>query len=290
MIEKITPNQIPDVVEFTIPNFDKYNPRGDSKRPTWFRMENSYGASLGSAGLDWVSVSVWPHLVASRNNLSEGSSGSHSDLTEGSSELQRVSARFSIPLFCRLWKLKAPRIKRAIADLHMAGLIDISHALARYERTYERTNDTNERTNALDVKKENPPPQKPEAEEDVSTARQLFDLWNENCSPLPKVRKLTSGIREKIKTRLEEEPDLGYWRTAISHLATSKYCQDSKWADFHWLIKNDTNHTKAFANKYGGEDVGPAPGEIPCEKTNPIGYAKYLIALERGETYHGELR
>jgi hypothetical protein len=96
-------------------------------------------------------------------------------------------------------------------------------------------------------------------EPDEFNPRILFELWNTHSGRLPKVLKLTESMKRKINARWTEEPNLAYWEAAIKNMATSSFCLEGGWADFHWLIKNDTNHMKAASGKYKNRGAPKKP-------------------------------
>lgn len=95
-------------------------------------------------------------------------------------------------------------------------------------------------------------------------ARKIFNLWNETCSPLSKVRTLTPSRSRKVKIRLAENPNLDYWSGIILRMAKSEFCCSGNWATFDWLFTNDTNHIKVAEGKYDNRktiDNTPQPVE-----------------------------
>lgn len=94
-------------------------------------------------------------------------------------------------------------------------------------------------------------------------ANKILEIWNSNCGELPKASRLTVKRREKSKSRLEENPDPVFWETAIKELAASTFAKCSNWANFDWLIDNDTNAVKAFEGKY--RDIQDKPKLQPAK-------------------------
>lgn len=45
-------------------NWEKYNPRGDSKRPHWFRLENTLATGVGFFGLDCEQKWLWVFILS----------------------------------------------------------------------------------------------------------------------------------------------------------------------------------------------------------------------------------
>jgi len=84
----------------------------------------------------------------------------------------------------------------------------------------------------------------------------FLSLWNQNRGTLAGVEDLTDSRKAKIRARWAEKPDLAYWEGAVKRLASSTFASGGKWATFDWLMKNDTNHTKAAAGNYDNADSG----------------------------------
>jgi hypothetical protein len=81
-------------------------------------------------------------------------------------------------------------------------------------------------------------------------AQVLFEIWNQNCGSLPKVKALNDDRKRKIRSRLLKHPSSEYWTSTIKRLAASDFACSGKWASFDWLIKNDTNHAKVAEGNY----------------------------------------
>ena len=96
----------------------------------------------------------------------------------------------------------------------------------------------------------NPPPQKND-DPDFET---IVSLWNEVCVSLPKIRlPLTKSRKEKLKSRLLQNPDTRLWREVLEKLEASDFCtgRNSDWkASFDWLIKNENNFNKTLEGNY----------------------------------------
>lgn len=74
-------------------------------------------------------------------------------------------------------------------------------------------------------------------------------VWNENRGPMPTATKLSEGRRRKIAARLREISDLDRWRAAVQRLARGWGGKQS-WANFDFLVDNDTNILKIEEGKY----------------------------------------
>lgn len=84
----------------------------------------------------------------------------------------------------------------------------------------------------------------------------LARLWNEHRGKLPKVLrpdKLSTSRQRAAAARWRENPNEDYWRTVITRLAASDFCNgrnDRSWvADFGFLLRPET-HEKVMEGKY----------------------------------------
>lgn len=87
----------------------------------------------------------------------------------------------------------------------------------------------------------------------------LVELWQKNSGDLPKIlpTQLARTHLEKIRERLEENPDPAYWEGIIQKLATTPFFlgkNKRRWkADFLWLIEPE-NHVKIAMREYGSDE------------------------------------
>lgn len=59
-------------MRISIPKFDKYNPRGDVKHPTWFRMQNQLFTDEDLFGAPALTKLLWVYLLCLRNEHGDG--------------------------------------------------------------------------------------------------------------------------------------------------------------------------------------------------------------------------
>lgn len=102
----------------------------------------------------------------------------------------------------------------------------------------------------------------------------FLSAWNANRRTLAAINEITDGRKTKIRARWAEKPELAYWEGCVRRMAASKFCCESGWATFDWLVKNDTNHTKVAAGNYDNRD--DAGGE-----RDPYEWMKFLSPEER---------
>lgn len=240
MVEKITAEQVADVVTFTIPKFAEYNPRQDVKSSSWFRLDHNWYVAVLKKGCRWSLAGFWPVFVGCV------------------SESKKSVAHFDTLFLARTLGVKSTMIKKALAEFHNLELLELD------EQSVTRTCPTNERTNERDERLEfqtrartDAPPLKaaPSVRPKGPNPSLLVDVWNENRGPLPAVEKLTKGRAAKIKSRLKEEPDPAYWESVVRRAAETPFLRgenDRGWkANFDWLVRNDENHAKVMEGGYG---------------------------------------
>lgn len=98
----------------------------------------------------------------------------------------------------------------------------------------------------------------PGAESDALEPDDLVQGYNDLCAAkwgLPRVTlPLGDERRKRIKTRLKEHPDIGFWETVFANIGKSELLRSGsdKWvgATLDWLTKNATNPTRVFEGQY----------------------------------------
>lgn len=90
---------------------------------------------------------------------------------------------------------------------------------------------------------------------------QIVASWNEVCSPLPEVLKLSSERRRKLLARIRADAEFSSKLVAAVQRAkqTPFLCGAGErgWkANFDWFIANDTNYVAVLEGKYGDGNGG----------------------------------
>lgn len=230
------------IYEVEILNWEKYNPRADQKRHSWFRKEAAMIYHPAIQKLSHPGYRFWDWLLSER--------------THHYSTTIRVDTDHVV----RMIRVRADQVLTTLVALADHSLITFDHVVTTKKRplrlkaskpksgetcalrTYERTYDTDDTDG--EIRTDDDPENK------KITPKQFVELWNTHCGKLPQAMRLTESRADKIRTRLRETADLGYWETAIKKLAASEFCQKGKWATIDWLVDNDTNHVKAAEGKY----------------------------------------
>lgn len=102
-------------------------------------------------------------------------------------------------------------------------------------------------TSSKDTSSKDKPPIVPQGGNEM--VQEIFNLWNKYAvNGIPKAQSLTKTRQAKIKTRLEENSNIGYWTKVFSKLQKIPfYCGDNDrgWiVTFDYVMKNDTNYVK----------------------------------------------
>jgi len=96
----------------------------------------------------------------------------------------------------------------------------------------------------------------------------FVSLWHKYCPSLPKVQKLTPARKDKIRSRLKDEPDLATWAQIFQKIEASSFCNgDNKngWkATFDWITTNGTNYVKVLEGNYDRDQRKQDAGNRPA--------------------------
>jgi hypothetical protein len=101
------------------------------------------------------------------------------------------------------------------------------------------------------------------------TPEDLAELWNEMCGAagLPRVRRLTVDRRRKAAARLNQQPDLSYWRGVFEKLVRLPFCMGQvsrngrgRWrATFDWIVKSDSTAVRVLEGNYSDPERPYSP-------------------------------
>lgn len=117
---------------------------------------------------------------------------------------------------------------------------------------------------------------------------EVVKLWNEICTSLPKVMRLTDARREKVKTRLREWGDtdldkmLDNARKLFLRIERSDFLtgRSGKWkgASFDWIFDSRNNWIKVMEGNY--DNVRGGGSDAPSS-TNNIGVGEWIDSTGR---------
>lgn len=98
----------------------------------------------------------------------------------------------------------------------------------------------------------------------------LVEAWNDlTTPPIPKIKKLTEGRRQKIRTRIRDRT-LSEWRDVIQAVERTPFLRGDNnrgWtASFDWLIGNAENAVKVIEGRYESNGKGGFDQEAELRK------------------------
>lgn len=227
------------MVKVTILNWEKYNPRNDVKRPSWFRVENSLLADPDFFSFNNGEMLGWIYILSLASKANSGSIFVNFDHAQ---------------VVCRI---KEKDLRSALEKLEQLSIITVHVTDTSRTRNADDTHlhATNERTNITNEHYEHYTPTRTGTGESVSKFV-LKDSHIEYIYALyPRKEGKASGFK-KAKSEIKTENDLENLRLAvekysahvsskgiepkfIKHFSTFMGC----WQD--WL---DENHGSATAS------------------------------------------
>lgn len=229
-----------DVIELTINNWDKYNPKKDQKNYTWLRLDNRIATDQKIFTLSHEKKWIWICILceASKTNTGYVSFTIHwlAYISKSSEKIVSQTIDFLIQT-----KLVGP-----------SGRVPPPYTLSTDVRTDVRTNEKHMSSGDdecvnLDLKSE----QQKRLQENKSS--QLMRIWNEHRGSLPECKALSQKRFKHSLARWREKPDELYWVSVVQKIAKSKFCNggsESGWrATFDFFIQPDT-HIKTTEGKY----------------------------------------
>lgn len=272
-----------------IVNWEKYNPRKDLKTSSWFRLENNFCTHHELFDYTNDQKMVWIYLMCE------------------ASKSQSPSVTINANLVATLLRIDASIVTDTIQSFENTGLVTLRTRNARVTRTTRtrntlsparvasspacnahvsrcrptdgRTDGRDERTDITDDTDSACARVDPQSSFGKFSPKELAQIWNELSSPKqPKVdlKRFSSGSKrwESAIARLKKDPDPEYWRSVITRLAASDFCNgesSSGWiANFDFLVSRD-GHLKIMEGRYDNR-AKPTYGAETCrvitEETN----------------------
>lgn len=216
-----------------------YNPRTDSKVPSWFRMENTMATGPALHDLDCEQKWLWVVILS----LVSQENGDH--ITWKCSYIQAITGikpkkqAETVEFFEQSGRL---RVSRKVTLRGSQG--NLRDSPATNERTNERTDERDGRT-----------------EGDLASPAlpRLAEIWNRKSGNLAKVRGCSGTRRKLAEARWRENPDADYWLGVVNRIVRSPFCSgrnDRGWkADFDFFVRPETQH-KVLEGKYDAVETG----------------------------------
>jgi hypothetical protein len=102
-------------------------------------------------------------------------------------------------------------------------------------------------------------------------AEELARFWNQQRGCLPEIKTFTNTRREKLATRLRENPNFLFnLKAALAKANASSFIQLGSWKpSIDWFLKNDGNLVKVLEGQY--DDQGGQRGTIGATRNNGRG-------------------
>lgn len=99
-------------------------------------------------------------------------------------------------------------------------------------------------------------------------SEEILAIWNGESGPLPKVKRLTSGRRAKIRARFASDPSfLDSFRTAVGKCVATPFLRgegNHGWrATFDWLIHKDDHVVRVLEGAYAEGKPKPKGKGVP---------------------------
>lgn len=218
------------VINLQVINWEKYNPRTDRKKSSWFRLENGIAAEPKFFGLSAAQKFVAICIFA-----------------EASKKCGAV-ASINVPWLADQLKIKEVEITETIQHLASTGVVVVSSGVAEVSSGCP----TNERTNERTI---------PELENSVPL---VVEIWNTKTKSPPKVKKWT-----KTRASKSASISIDDWSHACEKVEASEFLsgRSGKWsgATFDWLLKTE-NLTKVLEGNYDNRALSAVGGftEMPA--------------------------
>ena len=235
----------------SIPKWTEYNPRTDSKRPSWFRLENSLALGSGLFGLDseqkWLWVVILSLISEGNGAPIEWNSGYVGAMT-GIKEKRQME---TIEIFEKREWLRVDRASHARVT---QGNILNSHA----------TNETNERTNEHSQSA------------NADRARLFVEVEKIYQESYPRKQGKTPGLN-RLKGQIHTPADVELFRKSIA-----AFCARMKKEN---RPPDKIMHFATFAGQW--RDWAEHPGDKPPQK--PVNeelkqFTEQMRKIKNGET------
>lgn len=192
-------------IQLKINDWNRFNPRKDDKKHSWFRFENDFFIKTFA----WTTEEqvLFTYLCCCK-------SISKKDIISVQSKLA-----------CAVIRQTPKKLLHNLKSLESRGVITLSLDKV-LETVGVPTNErTNERTTTLS------------SDDD----HLLVEVWNKECGPLPKVKELNQKRKRLCKEALKKNKDPDYWKQLVKKLLTSKFHlgeNDRGWkASFDYFLR-----------------------------------------------------
>lgn len=250
------------IFQIEICNWDKYNPRSDAKRWSWFRFQADFFGDEDLRDLPGPHLLVFVYLCCKRANSREKIAEFKLRHCAAAARTSEEDAQQAIHTLASRGLIVLREISRTDPNVDVRERTDSDESESPRTDPFPTDVRTNGRTSLC------PPLAADDDSPDRFGPSDLVAIWNEHRGSLAKAR-MTDKRRPKAAARIKENADQAYWLEVVTRLAKSPVATGQRkserypsgWhADFDWLIANDTNHVKVAEGKYDDRKVQQSSG------------------------------
>lgn len=221
------------MVNITINNWDKYNPRKDRENFSWFRLNNDLFTDQALFSLNASQQRLFIFLLCERSKRNKGLFQLLPSYIGALLRYPEAEVLIDLSALSLTGLISADAVVTPLNDGEVPA-----NSRPTNEQTIQDKQDKQDRVN--EAPPAAPPPN-------------LISLWNSSCGKLPKIERLTKNRKTQWEARWKEESSESYWESIIIRLALSNFCtgqNDRGWkASVDFLLKPDT-HVKIAEGKY----------------------------------------
>lgn len=177
-------------MKLTVVNWEKFNPRKDLKRPSWFRFENEFFVDPDFFDLDNGSKLVWIYLLceASRRNR-EGKIDINVGLAASILKLEQTHVSETIKILIEMSVIRPghehdPAAIRTSSDENVPLRDETKRNETRRDETGRDDNETRRGSGGIDSGESTRSPPKPVDQKSDSEKKYKFDAWDETTAVL----------------------------------------------------------------------------------------------------------
>lgn len=91
----------------------------------------------------------------------------------------------------------------------------------------------------------------------------LYNLYKEICIHFPMPEELTKERKQRASRRIKAHPLKSFWEIVCQKAENSKFCRETSFFCFDWLIKNNLNSLKVYEGNYDDKRKGSNVATFP---------------------------
>jgi len=244
-------------MKIKINNWEKYNPRKDVKRPSWFPLSIDWVLDPTFYSFTHCERLAWIYLLSTAKKESN----------------PEISVNFDHAV--KAANIPENELKSSIEKLKGLGVVTVCTSRGRHADV-TRTSRTRHATLQYSTLQYIEP--KGSCDLAITTAPRinanalkLLECWNANCGALPKAKALNASRSRTVLARLKENPDFEVWAKAARVISNSKFHtgqNERGWvADFDYFIRPATL-LKAMEGSINSTDHKPKNNWKPVNDTS----------------------